>query len=199
MYIFLSFSGPMSANPVRRKYSRHIDVRRHYIREQCLGRLRLLTYDSTFLEPQAVMQIESLFPIGSDRKYWLGDHKNCGACALTRAEILITYALSDFLFAQTSWHPYLPSTLLRNVKRMHLSAMLSVVCLPCAVHTHIQSTHIFVNSEYPSFVGILHTRLLFLSLWNESVHGHTVNRSDYSWGESNRDSRQPGSSIERFS
>ena len=91
MYIFLSLSGPMSANPVRRKYSRHIDIRRHYIREQCLG--RLLSYDSTFLEPQAVLQIESLFPIRSDRKYGLRDHNNCGACALTSAEILITYAL----------------------------------------------------------------------------------------------------------
>jgi hypothetical protein len=27
----------MSVNPVRRKYSRHIHVRRHYIREPCLG------------------------------------------------------------------------------------------------------------------------------------------------------------------
>ncbi len=29
----------MSVNPVRRKYSRHIDIRRHYIRELCLGTL----------------------------------------------------------------------------------------------------------------------------------------------------------------
>jgi len=29
----------MSVNPVRRKYSRHIDIRRHYIRELCLGNL----------------------------------------------------------------------------------------------------------------------------------------------------------------
>jgi hypothetical protein len=29
----------MSVNPVRRKYSRHIDILRHYIRELCLGNL----------------------------------------------------------------------------------------------------------------------------------------------------------------
>ena len=29
----------MSVNPVYRKYSSHIDVRRHYIRELCLGNL----------------------------------------------------------------------------------------------------------------------------------------------------------------
>jgi hypothetical protein len=29
----------MSVNPVRRKHSRHIDIRRHYIRELCLGNL----------------------------------------------------------------------------------------------------------------------------------------------------------------
>ena len=29
----------MSVNPVHRKYSSHIDVRRHYIRELCLGNL----------------------------------------------------------------------------------------------------------------------------------------------------------------
>jgi hypothetical protein len=29
----------MSVKPVRRKYSRHIDIRRHYIRELCLGNL----------------------------------------------------------------------------------------------------------------------------------------------------------------
>ncbi len=29
----------MSVNPVHRKYSRHIDIRRHYIRELCLGNL----------------------------------------------------------------------------------------------------------------------------------------------------------------
>ena len=29
----------MSVNPVRRKYSRHIDIRRHYVRELCLGNL----------------------------------------------------------------------------------------------------------------------------------------------------------------
>jgi hypothetical protein len=29
----------MSVNPVRRKYSRHIDIRRHNIRELCLGNL----------------------------------------------------------------------------------------------------------------------------------------------------------------
>ena len=74
----------MSVNPVRRKHSRHIDIRRHYIRELCLG--RLLPYDSTLLESQDVLQIESLFPIRTYRKYGLGDHKNCGACTLTREE-----------------------------------------------------------------------------------------------------------------
>jgi hypothetical protein len=29
----------MSVNPVRRKYPRHIDIRRHYVRELCLGNL----------------------------------------------------------------------------------------------------------------------------------------------------------------
>jgi len=29
----------MSVNPVRRKHSRHIDIRRHYIRELCFGNL----------------------------------------------------------------------------------------------------------------------------------------------------------------
>ena len=29
----------MSVNPVRRKYSRHIDICRHYIRELCSGNL----------------------------------------------------------------------------------------------------------------------------------------------------------------
>jgi hypothetical protein len=29
----------MSVNPVSRKHSRHIDIRRHYIRELCLGNL----------------------------------------------------------------------------------------------------------------------------------------------------------------
>ena len=29
----------MSVNPVHRKYSRHIDIRRHYIHELCLGNL----------------------------------------------------------------------------------------------------------------------------------------------------------------
>ncbi len=29
----------MSVNPVRRKYSRHIDIRHHYVRELCLGNL----------------------------------------------------------------------------------------------------------------------------------------------------------------
>ena len=39
----------MSINPVRRKYSRHIDIRRHYVRELALaGLIKLIplgTYD----------------------------------------------------------------------------------------------------------------------------------------------------------
>ena len=39
----------MSANPVRRKFSRHIDIRRHYVRELALaGLIKLIplgTYD----------------------------------------------------------------------------------------------------------------------------------------------------------
>jgi hypothetical protein len=45
-------------------------------------RLRLLCYDSCFLEPQTVLQVESMFLIRSERKQRLGDRENCGACAL---------------------------------------------------------------------------------------------------------------------
>jgi hypothetical protein len=38
----------MSVNPVRRKHSRHIDIRRHYIHELCLGNLvKLVPYIPT--------------------------------------------------------------------------------------------------------------------------------------------------------
>ena len=62
-----------------------------------------------------VTQIESLFPIRSYKQYGLGDHKNCGACAPTRAEILVIYVLSDFLFAHfaTTPLPLLPLKKLR--------------------------------------------------------------------------------------
>jgi hypothetical protein len=52
-------------------------------------RLRLLPYHFRFLEPQAPLQIESLFPIRLMRNRD-SETKNCGACALTCAELFIT-------------------------------------------------------------------------------------------------------------
>ncbi len=61
-------------------------------------------------------QIESLFPIRSSRKQGLGHHKKCGACVLTRVQIFITYALSDFRFAHIVTPPPLPFPPLKKLR-----------------------------------------------------------------------------------
>ena len=54
--------------------------------KKLVKKLRLAAFSPVSPEPWDVLQIESLFPIRTYRKYGLGDHKNCGACTLTREE-----------------------------------------------------------------------------------------------------------------
>jgi hypothetical protein len=66
----------MSVNPVRRKHSRHIDIRRHYIHELCLGNLvELVPLRTNLMVTDALTKSLPVSGLESHRSVMIG-HSN---------------------------------------------------------------------------------------------------------------------------
>ena len=92
----------MSVNPVQRKYSRHIDIRRHYIRELCLGNLvKLVPLRTNLMVADALA--ESLSTPGLEHhcsviaSWWVTLISMCVFC--TRSAVANCFACSTVRFS----------------------------------------------------------------------------------------------------
>ena len=89
----------MSINPVRRKYSRHIDIRRHYVRELALaGHIKLIPLGTHDMVADALTKSLPAPALTRHREFMMGHQRfqPFYARSLRRARYLLHYSCSTY-------------------------------------------------------------------------------------------------------